>query len=143
MRVEALGPRSAIERLNERIVGWFARPTEVEGHVVLIRPQIEVARDELGALIDADRVWIADLRAHPVERGHHIFAAVAEPRIDGRGEPREQINNREDAKLRTRRQLVVHEVHCPGLVRTGRLLAAVPQLGLHAPLRRFGPQLQA
>ena len=68
MRVEALGAKSAIERLDERVVRRLARPGEVERDVVLIRPQIEVAGDELGALIDADRVGMADLSTDAFQR---------------------------------------------------------------------------
>ena len=116
MRVEALGAKSTVERLNERIVRWLSRPGEVERDVVLIGPQIEIAGDELGALIDADRVRIVDLSTDTFEGRHHILAAVAEPRIDRRGEPREQIHDGENAQPRAGRQLIVHKIHRPCLV---------------------------
>ena len=47
VRVQAFGPELPVERLDEAIVRWLARPREVENDVALIGPQIEVARDEL------------------------------------------------------------------------------------------------
>ena len=87
---------------------------------------------------------IADLRADPFERLHHVLAAIAEPRIEHRREARERVDDRQHADLRARRELVVDEVHRPDLVRADvASLAIVPQLRLHPPLRRLVPQLQA
>ena len=116
MRVEALGAKPAIESLDERVVRRLAWSGEVERDVVLVRPQIEVAGDELGALIDADRVRITDLSADAFERRHDILAAVAEPRVDRRGEPREHVHDGENAQIRAGRQLVVHKIQRPCLV---------------------------
>ena len=41
--VEALGAQPAVERLDERVVGWLARPAEIERDVVGVSPEIEVA----------------------------------------------------------------------------------------------------
>ncbi|GGH50818.1 hypothetical protein GCM10011341_14060 [Frigidibacter albus] len=59
MLVQAFGPEPAIERFNGGVVGRLARAREVENNAALIRPEVNVARDELGALIDADRLLIA------------------------------------------------------------------------------------
>ena len=59
VRVQAFGAQSVIERLDERIVGRLARSREVEQDVVLVRPQIQVARYELTALVDADHARVA------------------------------------------------------------------------------------
>ena len=63
MRVQALASELAVEGLDERIVRWFARPGEVQGDIALVRPEIEIARDELTALIDPDRSGEANLAA--------------------------------------------------------------------------------
>jgi len=76
--VQTLRPELAVERLDERVVGRFAQPREVEHDIPLVGPQIEVARDELRALIDPDRLRIAMLAADPFERGDDILAAIAE-----------------------------------------------------------------
>ena len=55
MRVQAFCPELAVERFDEGVVGWFAGPGEVKGDAALVRPQIQVARHELGALVDPDR----------------------------------------------------------------------------------------
>ncbi len=54
MRVEALGAKSTVERFNERIVGWLARAAKVQCDIVLVRPQIEVTRDDLRNILFPD-----------------------------------------------------------------------------------------
>ncbi len=54
MGVEAFGPELPVERLDEGIVRRLARPGEVEDYPALISPQIEVAADELGTLVEPD-----------------------------------------------------------------------------------------
>jgi len=63
VRVQALAAEAAVERLDEGVIGGLARPREVQGDALGIRPQVEVAADELGALIDPDRPRIAKLPA--------------------------------------------------------------------------------
>ena len=65
--VQAFRPELAVEGLDERVVRWFAGPAEVERDAVGVRPQIQVAGDELAALVDADRRRIAHPAAHPFE----------------------------------------------------------------------------
>lgn len=48
--VEAFGPHPAIERLRERIVGRLSGPAEVQHHIVLVRSQVEILRDEFRAI---------------------------------------------------------------------------------------------
>ncbi len=78
MPVQAVGAEPTIGCVDEGIVGRLARPGEVGHDAAWPGPQVHVARDELAALIDADRLRIARPAAHPVERRHHVFAAVAE-----------------------------------------------------------------
>jgi hypothetical protein len=56
MRIQALTAELAVERFDKRIVGWFAWAGEVERDIPLIGPKIEIARDKLAALVDADRL---------------------------------------------------------------------------------------
>lgn len=66
--VQALVAKPAIEALDEGVVGWFARPREIERDAAGVGPQIQVARDRLAALIDPDRRGIAYLAARPLKR---------------------------------------------------------------------------
>ena len=59
MAVQAFRPEPPIERLDEGVVRRFAWSREVECHAALVGPEVHVARDELAALIDPDRVRIA------------------------------------------------------------------------------------
>jgi hypothetical protein len=49
VRVQAFVSELAIEGFDEAVVRGLARPGEVENDTALIGPQIEIARDELGA----------------------------------------------------------------------------------------------
>ena len=75
--VQTFRPELAVEGLDERVVGRLAGPREVEHDVPLVGPQVEVAGDELRALVDADRLRIAVLPAHPFERGDDVLAIAA------------------------------------------------------------------
>ena len=62
MRVQTFGAKLAVERFDKAVVGRLAGPREVENHTALIGPQIEIARDELRALVNTDALGIpADL----------------------------------------------------------------------------------
>jgi hypothetical protein len=78
------------------------------------------AESELRALVHADRLRIADCLAYPLKRRHHILAPVAEPWIQHRREPRERVHHRQNPKLPAGRELIVNEVHSPGLMRLAR-----------------------
>jgi len=52
MRIQALGPKTPNERLDEGVLGGLARAAEVERDIVQIRPQIKLVRYKLRVLID-------------------------------------------------------------------------------------------
>lgn len=94
--VQAFGPEFAAERLDKGIVRRLPGPGEVENDVFLVGSQVEITGDELRALIDPDRLRIAELAADAFQRLHEVFAAVAESRIDRRREAREGIDDRQN-----------------------------------------------
>ena len=53
--VQAFSPEPTVERLDEGVVGRLPWPREVERDALGIGPQVEIAADELGALVDPDR----------------------------------------------------------------------------------------
>lgn len=120
-----------------------AKRSQLEDHALLISPEVEVPSDELGALIDTDRLGIADAPADPLERQNDVLSPIAEARIHRRREPREGVHDGEDTDLAARGQLVVHEVHCPCLVDPDRVGAILAQLRLYAPFGDLVAQLQA
>ena len=143
VRVQALHPELAIERRDEAVFGGLAGPGEVEDGAILIGTQIEITAHQLRALVNPDFRWIADGSAEPFKGQHHVLTPVAEPRIDRRREPGVGIDDRKHADLSPGRQLVVNEVHGPGLVRSGGRPTIVPQLRLHPALWHVVPQLQS
>lgn len=136
--VQALGAEAAVEGFDEGVVRGLAGAGEVQGDAVGVGPQVK----ELCALIDPDGLWIAQFGAGPIHRLDDAFRPIGEPRIDHRGVPGEGVHDGQDPDLPAGRQLVVHEVHCPGLVRHGGLAAVFPQLGLHPAFGRLVPQLK-
>jgi hypothetical protein len=139
--VQALGPEASVEGFDVCVVSRLAGTREVQRDAVGISPQVQIARDELGALIDPDRRRIADGGTGLLKGRNDVLGAVAEPRIDDRRKPRECVDDRQNTDLLPGRQLVVHEVHGPGFVRLRRLLAVVPQLGLDPPSWRLVAEL--
>src|SRR5665213_931662 len=143
MSVQTLRSEPAIERFDEGVVGRLAWSREVERDTTLVSPQIQVARDKLGALVDADRRGEAHLPTYPFEYLDDVDATECEARLQRRREARVRIDDGKHAKLPTGCQLVMYEVHCPRLVRSCGWLAIVTELGLNATLGRFVAQLQA
>jgi len=52
--VQTLRPKATIERFDVRIIRGFSGPREVEGDATLVSPQIQIARYELSALVNAN-----------------------------------------------------------------------------------------
>ncbi len=86
---QAFRAELAVEAFDERIVGRLARPAEVERYIPRVGPKIEIARDELAALIDPDRCRIAaqlgidDIEANvlPDQKAEVVRRLRAEGRI--------------------------------------------------------------
>src|SRR3546814_19824783 len=106
---QAFRPQPAFERLDERVVGRLAGAREVEDDAALISPEIEIAGDELRALLHTDRLGIAGWPAHPVQGRDHVLPAVAETRVEHLREAWEDVNHRSHLSIAHRCQLVVHE----------------------------------
>ena len=58
VHVRTFHPELAVERLDECVVRRHAGPAEVQRYAFLVSPQIQIPRDELGALIHPDRLRI-------------------------------------------------------------------------------------
>src|SRR3546814_16012464 len=81
MGVQAFRPQPAVERLDERVVGRLAGAREVEDDAALIIPEIEIAGDELRALLHTDSLGLAGLPAHPVQGPDTDPPTDAEPTV--------------------------------------------------------------
>lgn len=99
MRVQTFGAKLAVERFDKAVVGRLAGPREVENHTALIGPQIEIARDELRALVNTDALGIPEDPADPLQSLHDILSSKTEPCVDRRREPRECIDDRQHAEF--------------------------------------------
>ena len=114
--VQTLGPELAVEAFDKGIVDRLSGPGKVEHNTLLVRPEIQIAGDELGPLVHPDRHWIARLLAYPFECRHNVFAPIAVARVNRRAIAREGIDDGQHAQFAAGRQLVMDEVHGPDLV---------------------------
>jgi hypothetical protein len=137
VRVQTLASELTVEGFDEAIVRRLTRPREIQHDTLLVSPDIEIAGDELPSLIDADRLGVANFIAYTLQGQHDIFASIAEARIDGWREAAESVDDRQHTDLAAGGELVMNEVHCPGLVDLACIRSILAQLGLHATLRRF------
>lgn len=79
--VQALRAQLDVERFDEAVVCRLSWPGEIQDDRIGISPEIEVARDELAAIINPDRLRIADLIADLFQRLDDVLPAIAEPCI--------------------------------------------------------------
>ena len=142
MGVQAFRPELAVERLDEAIIGRLAGAREIQGDVVCIGPEVEVAADELAAIVDPDRLRIAKLATHPFQGLHDVLAAIGEPRIGRGAVAGMDVDDGQNPQLLAQSELVMDEIHRPDLIRPSCLLAIFAQLRLHPPLGMLVPELQ-
>src|SRR5262249_43117851 len=120
--IQAFRSELTIEGFDEGIIGGLARSGEVQGDTPLVGPEVEIARNELSPLVDADRLRKSKLSADIFEDLDNIASTEVEPGFDRRRVAREGVDDRQHAQFPAGRELVVNEVHRPGLVRSrGRL----------------------
>ena len=99
----------------------------------MIRPQVQVAPHKLSALVDPD--GCRHPTSPPTLSGTSTTSTPQkEKRGSSAGEKRESVSTIEHTKLAACGQLIMHEVHRPGLIRPGGNLAVLTQL-------RFDPAL--
>ena len=97
--VQALLPELAVECFNKRIISWLAGSAKVQGNLVHIGPQIEIAGNKFAAVVHPDRIRGTGLCADPFERLNDILTFVGEARIRGGRVARVCIDDRQNTKL--------------------------------------------
>jgi hypothetical protein len=90
----AASPELAVEGFDEAIIRWLAWPREVQHDALLVSPDIEIARDELRSLVDADGLGIANGFTDALQGQHDILASIAEAGIHSGREAAESIRDR-------------------------------------------------
>lgn len=89
MSVQALCPELAGPREIENGTSLMAlvlsfHPAAPDGTLSKLRPEIQAPGDELAALIDPDRLRIADASTNVLQCLNDILTAVAKARVEGR-----------------------------------------------------------
>ena len=137
MRVQTFAPELAVKGFDEAVIRWLTRPREIQHDTLLVSPDIEIAGNKLQSLVDADRLGIANGYADPLQSQNDILSSIAEARINGWREAAKSVHDRKHTDLAAGSELVVNEVHRPGLVDLPCFRSILAQLGLHATLGRF------
>src|SRR3954451_5229104 len=81
--------------------------------------------------------------ADALQGQHDVLASIAKTRINGRREATEGVDDGEHTDLATGGELVVNEIHGPGVIDLTCFRPILAQLGLDPTLRRLVTQLQA
>lgn len=79
MRVQPLVAQPPVERFDVRVIGWFARPGEIDPRAVHISPHVQRAPHELRAVVTEDRLSQAAQCCHELEPHNGVFTLQATP----------------------------------------------------------------
>src|SRR5829696_9906916 len=90
--VETFVSESAVERLDEGVVGWLAGATEDELHAALVAPGIQRFGNELGAIVHAEALRATARGRDPLQERHHMRARQRRPGLHGRAHPANVIH---------------------------------------------------
>ena len=104
--VETFLTEASVERLDECVVGGLAGPGEVQRDAALVGPDVEIARHELGALIDTDRRRESHFIADSFQYLHDIGAAESADSDRCRPGFRDDLAHHSDLKSPTRSEMM-------------------------------------
>ena len=71
MLIQTFLTNTRIEWLNISIVGWLVGPTEVQLHMIAIRPYIQLLRDELWTIKESRDGFLCRARNHRTGRRNY------------------------------------------------------------------------
>ncbi len=155
MGVEAFSAELPVERLDEGIVRGLSPfrglqanhcramgSGEVECDAALIGPQVKVAADELGTLVNAYAGRKAMGRTDRLQHLDDVGVAEVEANVEPRREPAEGVDDGQNPQLAAGGELVMDKVHSPDLIRSRRRTAIVAQLRLDPTLGCLVPELE-
>lgn len=116
MRVQAFQPELAVESCDEAVIRGLAGAGDVQGDVVGLGPQIEIAGNELAAVVDPDRLRVADTALLRFQGLDDIFPAIGEAGISGGTKAGMRIDDGQDSQRVAQGQLVMNKIHGPDIV---------------------------
>ena len=90
--VQALLLSPSVERLGIGIVARFARPDEVELHLVPVRPAIERPRGKFGTVVQPDFPGYSSGSSHLVQDPHDVASGQALADLDRKTLPTKVID---------------------------------------------------
>lgn len=109
----------------------------------LMGPQIQITEDKIRGVVDALGLWIACHLAGPIEACDNVHGLLGEAWVQGRREPAEGVDDRQNADLAPVEQLIVQKVHGSDTVGPEGPLAVLTQLRLDLALGHAVAKLQS
>ena len=94
MHVEALVAEGSIERLDERIVSWFAGTREIDLCTVLVGPQIHSLTDEFAPIVTEQQLRHSAFVFQLIQGSHYILSPEALAGFNGHTLPGKHIDDR-------------------------------------------------
>ncbi len=117
MGVEALVAETAVEGLDERVVGRLARPREIQCDLLLVGPAIHRQRREFRPVVRLDTGWKATLRPKTLRDANRILRSNLRRDFDRQTLLGEVVDDGERSEPSAIEQGVGDEVHAPTGVR--------------------------
>ncbi|AKS16483.1 hypothetical protein AEA00_11460 [Xanthomonas campestris pv. campestris] len=119
MLVEALVAELAVEAFDVGVLRGGTRLDQDVLDAMLLRPGNEGATGELGAIVGADRAWIATETRRLIEQAHYVSPADAVIHGNVHALASEVVDHGQALDAACVGQRIEHEVHAPGVVRHG------------------------
>lgn len=70
--VQAFGSELAIQGFDEGVVGWFSGTAKVERDAPHEGPEIQFLADKLRAVVQANRLWMANFQSSFFQCGNNV-----------------------------------------------------------------------
>src|SRR5579871_5049516 len=116
MMISAFVPEPAVEAFHMAVLHWLAWLNVQQRDLLLFAPNQKMPARELWSVIAANRLWLAALIDHPIERARHSMTGQACVDLDDRTFPRVAIYYCQHPQTSSRGQPIGHEIDRPLLV---------------------------
>ncbi len=119
MQVEELVAGPAIKRFNVCVLDGLPGVNEMQLDMLLGAPAKHGVTRELGAVVEAQRLWQTALEGNSFQYADHTSAAEAAFDLDREALSREVVNDHQSPKHAPTGKRIVHEIQGPSLVWAG------------------------
>ena len=110
MRTETFAPECSVERFNEGIIRWLARPREIDPDVILMSPKIHRLTCEFAAVVTEQELGRPAPALHMIQYAHHIGSFQASGCFDSQAFPGINVHYRQRPEPASVGQLVGNKI---------------------------------